>query len=338
MEGRTTFRAYAKVNLCLSVGAPIPQGQSAGFHPIASWMQAVDLYDEIAIGPALDADAGSSYSIRWADDAPRPTPIDWPIDKDLAARAHRAFESAVRALGAQIHPVHIEVIKRIPVGSGMGGGSSDAAAALLALLQHFERTMSDEDLRRIAMSLGSDVAFFADQENREGVPRAALVNGLGDQIRRVQSVPGELVLVVPPYICPTGPVYKAFDEILKERQAQDAAERAARGITGREKQTGPRESLVESRWKRMASRESVEGDHLFNDLALAAFRVEPRLGRLVTALSNATREQAHVTGSGSCVFIPSTSERIGRLRERIDKLLSGSDEFAGVKVVTSRLL
>jgi 4-diphosphocytidyl-2C-methyl-D-erythritol kinase len=164
------------------------------------------------------------------------------------------------------------------------------------------------------------------------------VGGLGDQIRRVSSVPGEIVLVIPPYTCPTGPVYKAFDEILGERQAQDAAERAARGMTGREKQTGPRESLVESRWKRMAHDGAIRGDHLFNDLAVAAFRVEPRLGRLVTALSNATREQAHVTGSGSCVFIPSTPDRAGRLTERIEKLIASSDEFAGVKAMRSRLL
>jgi 4-diphosphocytidyl-2C-methyl-D-erythritol kinase len=339
MDGRATFRAYAKVNLCLSVGAPIAEGPQAGYHPIASWMQAIDLFDEVSIDRGQHIGPESKYTIRWADDAPRATPIDWPLEKDLAVRAHRAFESHARASSNSVAPVHIEVVKRIPVGSGLGGGSSDAARVLMGLLKQYPGGITDEDLLKLAMSLGSDVGFFADASSATGeVPQAALVNGLGDKIRRVESVPGALLLVIPPYPCPTGPVYKAFDEILKERQAQEAADRAARGITGREKQTGPKESLVESRWSRASKDGQIDGDHLFSDLALAAYRVEPRLGKLVTALSNATRQQAHVTGSGSCVFIPTMPDRAPRLLERVEKLLASSEEFAGTKVLRTRLL
>src|SRR5207247_1246990 len=103
MEGRVTFRAYAKVNLCLSVGAPVAEGPKAGFHPIATWIQAIDLYDEVTIHSVPSAGKDSSYSIHWADDAPRPTPIDWPLEKDLAVRAHRAFEASIRnALGTDV--------------------------------------------------------------------------------------------------------------------------------------------------------------------------------------------------------------------------------------------
>lgn len=335
MEPRTTFRAYAKINLCLSVGAPIPEGPTAGFHPIASWMQCIDLYDEVRIHRLPRGE--SSYSVRWAEDAPRPTPIDWPIEKDLAVRAHRAFEAAVREAFALDIPVAIEVIKRIPAGAGLGGGSSDAAAVLLGLLEQGPHDLPRELLLKLCAALGSDVAFFADTDRREDVPRPALVTGLGDQIRRVDPVAGDIVLIIPPYACATGPVYKAFDQILEERRAKEAAERAARGLAGREKQTGPKETLVEARWKRMASPGTLEGDHLFNELALAAYRVEPRLGRLVTALSNATRQQAHVTGSGSCVFIPSTPDRTDRLLERVERLIA-AEEFAGTKVVRTRLV
>src|SRR4051794_34908189 len=93
MQGRTTFRAYSKINLCLSAGAPIAEGPRAGFHPIASWMQAIDIYDEITVLPAPGAGKDSVYSVSWADDAPRPTPIDWPLENDLAVRTHRAFEA-----------------------------------------------------------------------------------------------------------------------------------------------------------------------------------------------------------------------------------------------------
>jgi 4-diphosphocytidyl-2-C-methyl-D-erythritol kinase len=335
MEARTAFRAYAKINLCLSVGAPIPEGPAAGFHPIASWMHCIDLYDEVTIHRLPGGE--SSCSVRWAEDAPCPTPIDWPLEKDLAARAHRAFEGAVREAFSLDVPVAIEVIKRIPVGAGLGGGSSDAAAVLLGLLEQGLHDVPPELLLKLCADLGSDVAFFADRDRRDDVSRPALVTGLGDQIRRVDPLAGDIVLIIPPYGCATGPVYKAFDQILEERRAKEAAERAARGLTGREKQTGPKESLVEARWKRMASQGQVDGDHLFNDLAQAAYRVEPRLGRLVTALSNATRRQAHVTGSGSCVFIPSAPDRTARLVERVEKLLMSSEEFAGTRVVRTRL-
>jgi 4-diphosphocytidyl-2-C-methyl-D-erythritol kinase len=301
-------------------------------------MQAIDLYDEITIHRMPGAGKDSEYSVRWAEDALCPTPIDWPLEKDLAVRAHRALEAIHGRIWGTDLPVSIEVVKRIPVGGGLGGGSSDAAAVLLGLRSD-QGSIGEGAMVELSSALGSDVAFFADEEPRtEDVPRAGLVTGFGDKIRRVESVPGELVLVIPPYGCPTGPVYKAYDELLKERASLDAAERAARGITGREKQTGAKESLVESRWERMSRRGEIEGDHLFNDLAMAAFRVEPRLGRLVTALSNATRRQAHVTGSGSCVFIPCGEGRIERLLTQVQRLLGSSEEFAGVKAIRTRLL
>ena len=338
MEGRTTFRAYAKVNLCLSVGAPVPEGPKAKFHPIATWMQAIDLYDEVIIHPLRGA-LESTYSTRWAEDALRPTPIDWPLEKDLAVRMHRTIEESWRSCNDKGLPVSLKVVKRIPVGAGLGGGSSDAGAVLRGLVELYCTGMDQDKRLALASSLGSDVAFFALEDGMlADVPAAALVTGFGDAIRRVESVKGEIVLIIPPYGCPTAHVYKAYDELLKERAARDAAERSARGITGREKQTGPKESLVETRWKRMSGQGRIEGDHLFNDLAMAAFRVEPRLGRLVTALSNATRRQAHVTGSGSCVFIPCGEGRIERLMTQVQRLLGSSEDFAGVKAVRTRLL
>jgi 4-diphosphocytidyl-2-C-methyl-D-erythritol kinase len=336
MDDRRTFRAYAKLNLCLSVGAPIPEGPTAGFHPIASWMQAIDLFDEITISRLPSGE--STYTIRWADDAPRPTPIDWPLEKDLGVRAHKALETLSREIWGQAMPVSIDIAKRIPVGGGLGGGSSDAAAVILGLLSVVGRELPDEKILELTKVLGSDVAFFADQ-TKNGIPRAALVTGLGDQIQRVEGVPGEVILIIPPYGCPTGPVYQAFDQHLKERLSQDAAERAARGVSGgREKQTGPKDSLVESRWNRMHSKGGIESDHLFNDLAIPAFRVEPRLGKLVTALSNATREPVHVTGSGSCIFLPTTIGKVPRLMERIDRVLATNPDLAETKILHTRLL
>jgi 4-diphosphocytidyl-2C-methyl-D-erythritol kinase len=149
------------------------------------------------------------------------------------------------------------------------------------------------------------------------------------------------VLIVPGYGCPTGPVYKAFDGLVAERQRDEMIDRARRGLTGKEKQTGPREALVESRWQRAVGTGKVESDKLFNDLAVPAYRVEPRLGLLATAVARATRETAHVTGSGSCLFIPSTVGKVGRLMERVEKLLgtvNGEEFGVGAKAVRARLV
>jgi 4-diphosphocytidyl-2-C-methyl-D-erythritol kinase len=186
------------------------------------------------------------------------------------------------------------------------------------------------------------VGFFADAASEATrAPRAALVGGFGDQVRRVDAAAAELVLIVPGYGCPTGPVYRAFDGLVAERQRDEMIDRARRGLTGKEKQTGPRETLVESRWRQAVEAGKVEGDTLFNDLAVPAYRVEPRLGQLATALARATRETVHVTGSGSCLFIPSTVGKVERLMERVERLLGAvsGDEFgAGAKVVRTRLV
>jgi len=330
------WRAYAKVNLCLSVGAPEPEGPKAGWHAIASWMHCIDLFDEVRI---RRVEGASGVSVRWADDAPRVSEIDWQIEKDLTFRALKALEAHVgRAL-----QVSIEVVKRIPVGGGLGGGSADAAAVLLGVPRLLGIDVDEDELLALAMTLGSDCGFFADTEAGPEVPAAAaLVTGFGDQVQRVESAKSELLLIVPGYGCPTGPVYAAFDGVLKEQLREEMFERARKGIMGgKERQTGPREALVEARWDKAMETGRVDGDKLFNDLAIPAYRVEPRLGQLVSALARATRETPVVTGSGSCVFFPTTIGKIDKLQERVEKLLEAvkGEEFgAGARVLRTRLV
>jgi len=88
MNRTITIRCPAKVNLALSVGAPTTDG----YHPIASWMVAIDLFDELTV-EAIDGP--SRFEIGWADDAPQPSEIDWPIESDLIHKAHRMVERRV---------------------------------------------------------------------------------------------------------------------------------------------------------------------------------------------------------------------------------------------------
>lgn len=264
-------RAYAKVNLALAVGPAIaPARAGAGYHPIASWLHAIDLFDDVA-ARRLPEGAASRHRVAWAADAPRPSPIDWPIEKDLAVRAHRALEAAA----GQELPVELTVTKRVPVGGGFGGGSSDAAATLVLLDELFGLGLGRERLAAIGLKLGSDVPFFVD----DAPPRPAVVAGLGERVERQRRVEGEVVLVLALFGCATGAVYRAFDE-----------------RAGAELREAPVKSL--------AAGGRIESGALFNDLAWAAERAEPRLGELRRRAEAVAGGPVQMTGSGSALFIP----------------------------------
>ncbi len=341
--------AHAKVNLMLSVGNALPaEHAKAGYHPILSWFHAIALHDTLTLARAAGA---SRYDIVWAEDAPRMSLIDWPLEKDLAVRAHKALEAKVgKAL-----PVTMRLEKRIPVGGGLGGGSSDAAAALLATRELYELDVSDEALREIAMTLGSDVAFFVDTgvaedveeggEEGEGdaerghAPGAAIVGGLGEEIERIAALDDALIVIVPEFGCATGEVYKAFDELRAKETRAYEIERALAGNKGRERLTGPRETMVKGRVERAMKAGRLDTDDLFNDLDKPAFMAEPRLGKLNTTLSSICRTPAHVTGSGSCLFVVPEPKKVEWTFGRVTKAIEAVQADVGPCVaILTRLI
>ncbi len=190
------INANAKVNLSLQVGEPLENGM----HPIVSKMAQIAFFDDLYV-TKIDGYALSRYAILWHEDAPRKEEIDWRIQDDLAVRAHVALEEEV---GRQL-PIQLKIEKRIPIGSGLGGGSSDAASLLRAVTTLYEL---DVNVHTIAQSLGSDVPFFLQGGN-------SLVQGTGEEITPMQSELQHLVLIIPDYSCPTAEVYKAFDRLKK---------------------------------------------------------------------------------------------------------------------------
>lgn len=328
-----TRRAHAKINLCLSVGPAEPAGtllgekDVSGFHPIATWMSAIELWDDVRVTRKADGEL-TTFDTRWADDAPRPTPIDWNLSVDLAQRAHGALEKKLNRL----LPADIEVTKRIPVGGGLGGGSSDAAATLLALNDAFELGLSEDELFEVGMSLGSDVGFFIEERDAESPPTPALVSGFGEAIERVEQVEGELILIVPSFGCATKDVYGAFDGVLAERVAEKKAEltiKQGSAAAERYEPQSARDDLVQRRIDKAVRAGSVEDVGLFNDLYIPATRVEPRLGKLASALGNMTRHDVHLTGSGSCLFILTNEKRaeqlLGKVRLSLASLAQSAD-------------
>jgi 4-diphosphocytidyl-2-C-methyl-D-erythritol kinase len=175
------------------------------------------------------------------------------------------------------------VRKRIPAGGGLGGGSADAACVLLALRDLFALPVSDADLIACAHGLGTDIPFFVDPVAwRAGQPaRPAVVSGLGDRIERVGRMQDAITLIVPGFGCATGAVYRAFDE-------------SPTSVCDHARVLGVVAACLE--------RGAVDAGLLFNDLAAAAERVEPRLGELRRALAQTLGTPVHVSGSGSTLF------------------------------------
>ena len=259
-----TTTCPAKLNLLLAVDPP----REDGMHPIASWMVTLDFVDDLEV-TQLEPDRFSRYAILWHEDARRTSDIDWPITSDLAVRAHQALEAHV----GRTLPVQMKLQKRIPVGGGLGGGSSNAAAMLRAVNVLYELGLDPPQLEAIASGLGSDVPFLV----RGG---SAIVEGTGDKLVRHADVPKfHAVLVLPDMACPTGSVYAAFDE--KPPSVRRTAE--VRGFDGT----------------------SVPGfEAFFNDLADSAMRVAPDLARDRDRVAAIAEGPVHVSGSGSTLFVP----------------------------------
>lgn len=291
MPRSVTLACPAKLNLALAVGRADP-ASAGGLHPVASWMVALEFADRLTVEKidSTDADPPASvFSLRYAEDAPRPGVIDWPIEKDLMFRAHGWLEKKFKCK----LPVRVQLDKHIPAGAGLGGGSSDAAAVIVALEELFELGLTGADRRGLAAALGSDVHFALAAAT--GTP-SAIVTGSGDEIEAAPLVePLDVVLVLPPFGCPTGPVYAALDRLGLGRSALDVAA-----------------------LRRLAHADEVSSGVLFNDLAAPAVAVEPALGGLLGTLRDGLGLPTQVTGSGSACFVLGSSvEDAQRTAQRI---------------------
>src|SRR5579862_589974 len=179
------LRVYcpAKINLFLSVG---PR-DSRGYHPLRTIFQAVSLYDFLDV---------------WFDGEERPLEVvgaDLPEDNTVAKALRLSREVFA------IQPSRVRLEKHIPMQSGLGGGSSDAAGILRAL--NAVRPVPQEELEPIASAIGADVSFFLTGGRAKG-------EGYGDRITPLDDPidPGWFLIVKPPIGCPTAEMYARLDE------------------------------------------------------------------------------------------------------------------------------
>jgi len=245
-----TVRAFAKINLGLRVLFRRPDN----FHEIRTVFQTIALADEIAI----------SYTPS------RRTSVKVHGTPHIA---DNLMERAARAILAEMHTaakVEFTLRKHIPMGAGLGGGSSDAAAALLALPVLAGRRVPLNRLLRIAASLGSDVPFFL-------LGGTALGLGRGEELYTLADLPARpIVLLAPGIHVSTPEAYRTLSGTL----------------------TPPQPKLEQFQ-------ESVRdplSTPLVNDFEAAVFPAHPRLKQLKKKLLASGAQQALMTGSGSAIF------------------------------------
>jgi 4-diphosphocytidyl-2-C-methyl-D-erythritol kinase len=210
-----------------------------------------------------------------------------PSDRrNLAVGAAEAYLAATRVGGG----VRIRLGKRIPLGGGLGGGSSDAAA-VLRLLEEAHGALGAGGLREVARELGADVPFLL-------TGGTALATGRGDAVETLPSAPPvAVVLVMPPLSTETAHVYGRFAPPLR-RAPPDGAARAVQALA----------SGVPSR---------IRAAH-HNDLAETVLRAYPEMLRFTSRVERLLGRPPCLTGSGSTLFdVPDPGEAddvVARLR------------------------
>ena len=183
---RFFLRSSAKINLSLDILAR----RADGYHELASVVHTVGLYDEIE----LELTRGGAIEMECAD-------AELRGEANLCARALRVWnETTGENWGARI-----DLKKTIPTGAGLGGGSGNAAAILLALGRASAIAVSDGALEKIGAKLGADVPLFV----RGG---ALLMEGIGEKLTPLAPLDGWVVLVKPRVSLATPEVYRAWDE------------------------------------------------------------------------------------------------------------------------------
>jgi 4-diphosphocytidyl-2-C-methyl-D-erythritol kinase len=260
------IKAHAKLNLCLSVTGR----RRDGYHDIDSVFHCISLHDELTFSRRKDG----IITLGCSDPG---LPVD---GTNLVLRAAAALKNLAAPKPSADDPgADIFLRKGIPAGAGLGGGSSDAAAALLGLrrLWGLDR-VSPAEIRRLAETLGSDVPFFLSGGT-------AHVTGRGERVRPVPCPKRyHFVLIYPGFPVSTAWAYKNHRQ-LKNR------------LTNRGKF-----SKILLELCRSAEPASAWSRCLWNDLEPVVLSAHPEIARAKAALLDCGALGSLMSGSGSCVF------------------------------------
>jgi len=269
MNNKLRVLAPAKVNLYLRVLARRPDG----YHGLRTVFHTVGLWDEVRLA--------SSRRFRFT-----ATGLTVPAGgANLCVAAYRLLKDAT----GTTREASLHLVKRIPAGAGLGGGSADAAATLAGLNRLWDLRLGRGRLAALAARLGSDVPFFL-------TGGAALGVGRGERLRPLASrLSAWAVLLKPRFGVPTREAYRALD-------------RSRRGTPP----AGPGEGGILSALRTG----SLRGTIVHNDFTPVVAALHPKIRTLLGVLETAGAESSFLTGSGSAVVglvrSPGVARRIAR--------------------------
>lgn len=279
-------KAPAKINLCLHVGPRRPDG----YHPVCSLMEKIDIFDSLKAerteagisvrgsGATAGSGRGMMSNVEGIGAGGAGIPAsgkEIPLEENTVYRAARALEAET---GQQL-PVEFELRKEIPVAAGLGGGSSDAAAALRMVASLYGLELEQGRLLELAAGIGADVPFFM-----ETGPQ--LARGAGEKLTPVDiGFDYSLALVAPATPLATADVYRLYDELCSPDSAA-FAEESQRLTESIERLDGPR---------------ALAGI-LHNDLEPVAAKLCPEVNYVKEELLSLGALAALVSGSGPAVF------------------------------------
>ena len=246
--------APAKLNLFLHVTGR----REDGYHLLQSVFQLIDLQDTL------------HFTLRNDQAIVRTTEIEsLPPEQDLTVRAARLLQSEAQSRGLVVGGADISIEKRLPMGGGIGGGSSNAATTLIALNHLWGTGLSRAELMRLGLALGADVPFFLLGGN-------AFVEGIGEQLTPIQTPELWFVLIHPGVNVPTPQIFQT-PELTRDTKVVKIADFSDR-LPGFGR----------------------------NDLQAVAARAYPPVADALDWLSQ--RANARMTGSGAGVFATFASE------------------------------
>jgi len=252
----------AKINWFLNVGDSMPDG----YHQLQTFMQKISLYDIIHL-ESVDEDL-----IKFCDTDNK---CFCPPEENIIVKAANKLKRLFNINSG----INISIQKNIPVCAGLGGGSSNAASVLKALIKIWKIKISDNELNQIAASLGADVPFFLNTI-------AGLCEGIGEKIFPVQPKKHFLVLWNPGLPLATADVYKRFD-CFKRKEKKS-------------------ENFLSA-----YSLDDFKGikDEIWNNLALAAEELLPILKNMRDESMESGAEASWVSGSGPTIVSLCKTER-----------------------------
>jgi len=269
------LRSPAKINLLLEILGK----REDGYHEVETWMTPVSLFDRLTLEPAGHTQVHCEHP---------------DVPSGEANIIHKTIEQLERHTGRS-RTVRVTVEKRIPPGTGLGGGSSNAATCLRALNRMGDLCLDPDELRQIGASIGADVNFFLSGGS-------ALCRGRGEQIDPAPlNRPLEVLLIIPEIRCKTVEIYQNLGEILNFPPGRVSVLKQE----------------LDQDWN---------DRKLMNRLQSAAFHRYPALEDLFRTLDQATERTPLMTGSGSAFFLAAPDP--DGLRDEAERLSSLSTSIS----------